>query len=85
MMLVELPDEVMTVVFGHCDARTRMMTIPAVSKRWLRIGRRNAAIDLSWATISNRYGKSCAMTDAGLALLVLRFPRTCGTSTSATA
>ena len=44
MELGELPDEVMAVVFGLavvfgcCDARTRMMTMPALSRRWLRIG-----------------------------------------------
>ena len=70
-----LPDEVMTVVFEHCDARTRMMVIPAVSKRWLRIGQRNAAIDLSWATTrKSEWHSSCTITDAGLAGLIIRFP-----------
>ena len=32
-----LPDELLRLVFNFCDARTRMMTIPAVSKRWLGV------------------------------------------------
>ena len=78
MELEELPDEVLGAVFGCCDARTRMMTIPAVSKRWLRIGQRNAAIDLSWATTrKSECHSGCAITDAGLvslAGLIIRFP-----------
>ena len=46
-----LPDEVLEVVFNFCDARTLMMTIPAVSRRWLYVCQmlRPAAIDLTWA------------------------------------
>ena len=67
-----LPDEVLEVVFNFCDARTLMMTIPAVSRRWLGVCQmlRPAAIDLTWAV----RGYRCAITDAGLAGLVLRFP-----------
>ena len=66
-----LPDELLAVVFNFCDAQTQMMAIPAVSKRWLCIiGQRNAAIDLTWAVREYR----CAITDAGLAGLVRRFP-----------
>ena len=67
-----LPDEVLAVVFGYCDARTRMMAISAVSQRWLGVCQllmRHRAIDLAWAA---RDG-SCAVTDAGLAGLVHRF------------
>ena len=73
MTLGSLPDEVLAVVFGYCDARTRMMAIPAVSTRWLGVcmhHMRNVAIDLAWA--ARDY--SCAITDTGLAGLVLRFP-----------
>ena len=67
-----LPDEVLEVVFNFCDDRTLMMTIPAVSRRWLGVCQmRPAAIDLTWAV----RGNSCAITDAGLAGLVLRFPK----------
>ena len=71
--LGSLPDEVLAVVFGFCDARARMMAIPAVSRRWLGVCRhlmRRPAIDLAWAV--RNY--SCALTDAGLAGLVSRFP-----------
>ena len=30
-----LPDEVLEVVFDFCGARTLMMMIPSVTKRWL--------------------------------------------------
>lgn len=69
--LAALPDEVLAVVFGFCDARARMMAIPAVSRRWLGVCRhlmRRPAIDLAWAV--RHY--SCALTDAGLAGLVNR-------------
>ena len=72
-LMVPLPHEVLVAVFNLCDARTRMMTIPAVSKRWLGVCQmRRAAIDLKWAVRSR--GRGCAITDAGLAGLVLRFP-----------
>ena len=68
-----LPDEVLAVVFGYCDDRTRMMIIPSVSKRWLGLCRTlPIAIDLTWAIVGER--DRCAITDAGLAGLVLRFP-----------
>ena len=50
--LGSLPDEVLAVVFGFCDARARMMAIPAVSRRWLSVCQhlmRHPAIDLAWA------------------------------------
>ena len=52
------------LVFEHCDARTRMMAIPAVTKRWLGVCQqmRHATIDLTWAV-----GDYCAITDTGLA------------------
>ena len=72
---VVLPDEVLVAVFNFCDARTRMMAIPAVSKRWLCVcqhlmRRRLVVVDLTWAVRNCR----CALTDVGLAGLVLRFP-----------
>ena len=70
-----LPDEVLEVVFNCCDARTLMMTIPAVSRRWLGVCQMcPAAIDLTWAVRTVGYMTTCAITDAGLAGLVLRFP-----------
>jgi len=43
-------DEVLVAVFNFCDDRTRMMTIPAVSKRWLGVCQmRRAVLDLTWA------------------------------------
>ena len=74
--LGSLPDEVLVVVFGLCDARTRLMAIPAVSRRWLGVCHhlmRQAAIDLTWSV---RWETGCAITDAGLAGLALRFPGT---------
>ena len=69
-----LPDEVLMAVFNFCDARTQMMAIPAVSKRWHGVCQmRRAAIDLTWAHIVN--GRRCAITDDGLAGLVRRFPK----------
>ena len=67
----------MAMVFGYCDAWTRTMAIPAVSKRWLGVCQhqmRPIAVDLAWAIRNRR----CAIriTDAGLAGLVLRFPGT---------
>ena len=68
MTLRALPDELLAVVFGYCDDRTRMMDIPAVSKRWLGVCRhyvRNAAIDLSWAVRSGpSYSCAISVTDA---------------------
>ena len=53
------------MVFTFCDARTRMMAIPAVSKRWLGVCQmRRAAIDLTWARTIN--GRRCDITDVGL-------------------
>ena len=55
-----LPGEVMGIVFNFCDARTRLMTIPAVSKRWLGVCQtRRAKIDLTWAV----RGDGCGITD----------------------
>ena len=69
-----LPDEVLMAVFNFCDARTQMMAIPAVSKRWLGVCQmRRAAIDLTWARTV--HGRRCAITDVGLAGLVRRFPK----------
>ena len=71
--LGSLPDDVLAVVFGFCDTRGRMMAIPAVSRRWLGVCRhlmRHPAIDLAWAV----RGRSCAITDAGVAGEVRRFP-----------
>ena len=66
-----LPDEVLVMVFNFCDARTLTMALPVVSRRWLSVCQMlRAAIDLTWAV--RRYG--CAITNAGLAGLVLRFP-----------
>ena len=70
---VTLPDDLLILVFGFCDARARMMAIPTVSRRWLGVCQHlmlHADIDLAWA-IRNF---SCALTDAGLAGLVNRFP-----------
>ena len=68
-----LPDEVLRVVFDFCDARTRMMTIPAVCKQWLGVRQMHrAAIDLTWAVRNLRF--ECAITDAGVGGLVRRFP-----------
>ena len=68
-----LPDELLAVVFTFCDARTRMMAIPAVSKRWLDVCQMRATIDLTWARTV--HGRRCAITDVGLAGLVRRFPK----------
>ena len=69
-----LPDEVLEVVFGFCDARTQMMVIPAVIPRWHGSACASAyaarPIDLAWAV----RGYCCAITDAGVAGLALRFP-----------
>ena len=70
-----LPDEVLMTVFNFCDARTQMMAIPAVSKRWLGVCQmRRAAIDLTWARTTFN-GRRCGITDVGLAGLVRRFPK----------
>ena len=59
-----LPDEVLEVVFNFCDDRTLMMTIPAVSRRWLGVCQmRPATIDLTWARTV--HGRRCAITDVG--------------------
>ena len=66
-----MPDELLAIIFNFCDARTLAMVIPAVSKRWLGVCQTlRATIDLTWAV---RHCK-CAITDAGLAGLVRRFP-----------
>ena len=64
LTLGSLPDELLAVMFGFCDARTRMMAIPAVTKRWLGVCQqmRHATIDLTWAVRDY-----CAITDTGLA------------------
>ena len=66
-----MPNEVLAVVFSFCDARTLLMVVPAVSKRWLGACQHlmRHAIDLDWATRVNR-----SITDTGLAGVVLRFP-----------
>ena len=48
--MLGLPDEVLAIVFGFCDARARMMAIPAVSRRWRTISQHHTRnVDLAWA------------------------------------
>ena len=82
MDVIPLSDDMMGVVFSLCDDRAQVMTLPEVSKQWRRISQQNAAkitvIDLTWAeAVSNAPFADhdrCAITDAGIARLVQRFP-----------
>ena len=67
-----LPFELLQLVFAYCNARTRMVVIPAVCHRWLDVGRdaRQVVIDLRWAA----RGGECDVTDVGLKALAARFP-----------
>ena len=92
--MLGLPDEVLAIVFGFCDARARMMAIPAVSRRWRTISQHHTRnVDLAWAVRwmphhchppntpppsgeypDPQHRRHCAITDAGIAGLVCRFP-----------
>ena len=69
--LGSLPDEVLAIVFRFCDQCTRMMTIPAVSRRWLHVCQQHTRVASLGAERSLNH---CAITDAGLTGLVSRFP-----------
>ena len=82
MDVIPLSDDMMGVVFSLCDDRAQVMTLPEVSKQWRRISQQNAAkitvIDLTWAEAVSKSPFAdhdrCAITDAGIARLVQRFP-----------